>query len=66
MFESQLSPAGAFNWSAVKAGAGVMLLLAGEEGAADDALAPTNTISAQDSKTHETRRMRLPPDIAAG
>jgi hypothetical protein len=55
--DSQLSPAGAFIWSAVKAGAGVMVLLPDVEGVADEAPAPTSTSTAKHSKTSETRRM---------
>ncbi len=63
MLDSQLSPAGAFIWAAVNAGAGVMVLLAGAAGAADEAPAPTSMSSAKHSKTSETRRMKLPPEI---
>src|SRR3954468_12888800 len=65
MLDNQLSPAGAFICSAVKAGAGVMVVLAG---AADETPAPASTTSAkhENKKTSETRRMQLPPEIATG
>src|SRR4051812_23547440 len=65
MLDNQLSPAGAFICSAVKAGAGVMVVLAG---AADETPAPVNTTTAkhENKKTSETRRMQLPPEIATG
>src|ERR1043166_894166 len=66
MLDSQLSPGGAFIWSAVKAGAGVIVILLGLDGAADVAPAPPSTTSAKHSKTSETRRMQLPPEIATG